>query len=143
MAAGFYSVRSRRVVTIQHASVYADDPQRAAEHLAALCGGTVESFHPLRGGWVCLFDRTWHGPLLELYPRTTRLIAVKGDVGFAKLDEPATGAGTHFNLKVERTRGELEKICAERGLKCSWRGWAGFLDVWVEDGLLVELVCSG
>ena len=131
------------MVTIEHASVYADDPKRAAEHLAALCGGAVEAFHPLPGGWVCLFDGTWSGALLELYPRTSRLVSREGDVGFAKLRSPATGAGTHFNLKVDRSRAELERICTARGLTFSWRSWAGFLDVWIEDGLLVELVCSG
>jgi len=128
------------VVTIEHASAYADDPQRAAEHLAALCGGTAAPFHPLPGGWMCMFGG---GAFLELYPRTARLVSREGDVAFAELQPAATGAGAHFNLKVDRTRAELERICDERGLKHGWRAWAGFLDVWLDDGLLVELVCSG
>ena len=127
------------MTTIQHASTYADDPKRAAEHLAAICGGTVRRFLPLEGGWVCLFDR---GAFLELYPRTARLVDLGGDVGFAELPTPATGAGVHFNLRVERTRAEVEAICARRGLRCSPRPGMGFLDVWIEEGLLVECVCT-
>jgi len=33
---------------INHASVYAHEPKRAARLLASLTGGTVEAFHPLR-----------------------------------------------------------------------------------------------
>jgi hypothetical protein len=130
------------VVTIQHASAYADDPQRAAEALAEICKGRVEEFHPLPGAFVCLFGRSWDGPLLELYPRTSRLVSRDGEVAFAKLKARATGAGTHFNLKVDRKRTEIEKICDQRGIPCSWRDWAGFLDVWLEDDLLIECDCE-
>ncbi|MBL8954459.1 MAG: hypothetical protein JNK82_27015 [Myxococcaceae bacterium] len=131
------------MVTIEHASAYAHDPQRAAEHLAALCGGKAEPFHPNPGAWVCLFDRTWSGPFIELYPRTSRL-SLKGDeITFEAMPVAAAGAGTHFNLRVDRTRPQLEQLCAERGLTHGWRAWAGFLDVWLDEGLMVELVCSG
>jgi hypothetical protein len=129
------------MVTIEHASVYADHPRRAAEHLAALCGGHVEAFHPLEGAYVCLFEGDWQGPLLELYPRTARLVSRGGDIGFEELETKASGAGTHFNLKLDRTRAEVEATCRERGLPCTWRAWAGFLDVWVDEGLLIECVC--
>lgn len=131
------------MVSIQHLSAYANDPQRAAEDLAALTGGSAAPFHPLPGAWVCLFDRSWSGPLLELYPRTAAL--ARGDDGapvFSTLSAPATGAGTHVNLEVGRSRAEVERLCAERGLPCAWRGYGGFLDVWLDDGLLVECVCA-
>ena len=128
------------MVTIQHASAYADDPKRACEALAAICGGRVTEFLPLKGGWVVLFGA---GAFLELYPRGARLVDTGGDVGFAALPSPATGAGVHFNLRLDRTRAQVEKACAELGLRCSPRPGMGFLDVWIEEGLLVECVCSG
>jgi len=54
------------MVTIEHASVHATDPRRAAEHLAALVGGHAAELTPLRGAWACLFDRTWNGPFVDV-----------------------------------------------------------------------------
>ena len=99
----------------------------------------MSEFHPLPGAYVCWMPG---GAFIELYPRTSRLVSREGDTTFEALPAPATGAGTHFNLRVQRTRTELEQICAERKLHCTWRGWAGFLDVWLDDGLLIECVCS-
>jgi len=50
------------------------------------------------------------------------------------------GRVPHLNLTVDRTRAELEAICDERSLEHGWRGWTGFLDVWLDEGLMVELV---
>jgi hypothetical protein len=130
------------VVTINHASVYAHEPKQAAEHLAALVGGTVEPFHPLAGAWVCLFEGTWDGPLIEFYPRSATLIQKEGRVGFGKLGAAANGSGTHFNLTLPRQRSWVQAQCNKRNLTCTWRDWAGFLDVWLEQDLLVEIVCD-
>ncbi len=131
-------------IRIQHGSAYAHDPEHAAGALAALTGGVARAFHPCPGAWVCFLggdDEHWSGPLIELYPRSVRLASEAGEVVFRPLPPPHTarGAGTHFNLAVGATRGELERICAAQGLTCSWRGWAGFLDVWLDDDLLIEL----
>ncbi len=128
---------------INHASVYAHDPKRAAEHLAALAGGVVRSFHPCDGGWACLLEGEWNGALIEFYPRTATLAHEGGHVRFEKLDPPARGGGTHFNLSLEKSRAEVEAICGARGLTHAWRDWAGFLDVWLDDELLIECVCEG
>jgi hypothetical protein len=131
------------MIRINHASAHAHDPKAAAEHLAALIGGSVVPFHPLAGAWACLFEGSWSGAFLELYPRTHGLHAGKGGaVGFRALAPPANGGGAHFNVTVSKSRAELEAICASRGLVCSWRGWGGFLDVWIDEDLLVELVCG-
>jgi hypothetical protein len=128
------------MTTINHASAYAHDPRAAAEHLAALGGGRAARFEPLPGAWAVLFEGTWEGAMIELYPRDKTFALRDGAIGFHDLSPPARGAGTHFNLSVDKTRQELESLCAARGLTCSWRGWAAFLDVWVDEELLVELV---
>jgi hypothetical protein len=125
---------------INHASMYAHEPERAARLLAALTGGTVESFHPLRGAWVCLFDGTWEGPLVEFYPRTHTLAQEAGTVAFQRLGRPALGSGTHLNLGLPRTRAWVEAFCETERLTCTFREWAGFLDVWLENDLLIEIV---
>lgn len=127
------------MITIAHASAYAHDPRSAAEHLAALTGGRAAPFQPLDGAWVTHFDG---GAFIELYPRTARVALRDGEVSFEPMPAAATGAGTHFNLRVDPSRAELEAICARRGLQHGWRGWGGFLDVWLDEGLLIELACS-
>jgi hypothetical protein len=127
-------------VRINHGSAYARDPRAAAHHLAALSGGVVESFHPLEGAWACLLDGGWSGALIEFYPRTATLAHDEGLVLFRPLEHPAAGGGTHFNLSLPRSRADLERTCRERGLPHAWRDWAGFLDVWLEDDLLIECV---
>ena len=129
-------------VRINHASMYATDPKRAAETLAALLGGSAEEFHPLPGGWVCLFAAgDWGGGLVEFYPRSATLAHDDGAIGFRTLDRPARGGGSHLNLSLPRKRADIEAICRQRGLVFAWRDWAGFLDVWLEDDLLIECVC--
>jgi hypothetical protein len=131
-------------VTINHASMYASDPPGAARHLAAIVGGEVVTFHPLPDAWVCLFQPgDWKGGLVEFYPRTATLAHDDGAVTFRDLPSPSRGGGSHLNMTVPRTRAALEALCRERGLVCAWRDWAGFLDVWLEDDLLIECVCAG
>src|SRR5687768_3265640 len=127
---------------IHHGSAHADDPKRAAENLAAIVGGKVEAFHPVPGGWACLFDGSWDGTFLELYPKTHGIVQKEGGPGFVELAARPTGVGTHFNISVEKTRAEVEGICKERGLRFSWRDWAKLLDIWIDDALLVEIVCK-
>jgi len=84
------------MATIEHASAYAHDPEEAAKHLAALCGGSATTFSPLAGAWVCHFGKSGSGPFLELYPRTARFALHDGEIRFETMRAPATGAGTHL-----------------------------------------------
>jgi hypothetical protein len=130
-------------IRINHGSTHARDPEAAARHLAALVGGVAAPFHPCEGAWVAFFGpkEDWEGPLVELYPATMVLARLGGRADFVPRQGDAPFPhGTHFNVSVPRSRAELEAVCAERGLACSWRGWANLLEVWVEDDLLFELV---
>lgn len=131
---------------INHGSVYALDPQRAAAHLAALTGGLARPFHPCEGAWVCFLngqDEDWDGQLIEFYPRDVTLAAERGKLVFRRGEPVPPGAGTHFNITVPTSRGKLEAICGERGLLCSWRDWQGLVEVWLEADLLMECVPLG
>lgn len=130
-------------VRINHGSLYARDPRSAAAHLAAVTGGRVETFHPIAGAFVCLLNGDWDEALIEFYPRNVTLAHDNGTVTFRRLSRPASGGGSHFNLSVPRSRAEVERVCAERGLTYAWRDWAALVDVWLEDDLLIECVPTG
>jgi hypothetical protein len=128
---------------INHGSVHAAHPQRAAEHLAELTGGLARPFHPCEGAWVCFLggeDEDWDGQLIELYPPTVTLAGEGGRLAFREATSTPRTTGTHFNLAVPKTRRQLEAVCKARGLACSWRDWQGLLEVWLEDSLLIECV---
>jgi hypothetical protein len=141
MVTSFAMGRSK--ATLNHGSVYARDPQRAAENVAALTGGLARPFHPCPGAWVCFLsgeDGDWNGQLLEFYARST-LLARDGDkLVFREAKTSPRGAGTHFNLTIPTTRAALESACRKLRLSSSWRAWQGLLEVWLEDDLLIECV---
>jgi hypothetical protein len=140
-------VPRKPAVRINHGSIHARDPRRVAADLAHLVGGLARPFHPWKGAWVCFLggeDEDWEGPLIELYPHDLTMVAEAGRLAFRKAKLPPRGVGSHFNLSVPRTRRQLEALCAEREIACSWRDWQGLLEVWLEPELLVELVpCDG
>jgi hypothetical protein len=128
---------------INHGSVHARDPRRAAEDLAALTAGVARPFHPCEGAWVCFLsgdENDWDGQLIEFYPRDVVLAKEHGKLVFEKAAAAAPFGGTHFNLTIPATRRWLEATCEERGLACAWREWQGLLEVWLESDLLVECV---
>lgn len=128
-------------VTLNHASVQASDPERAARDLAVITGGSVAEFHPVPGAWVCFLNAAdWDGGLIEFYPRSVALAHRDGAVYFRTQEPGAASGGTHFNLSVPRTREELEALCRERALPHSWRDWQGLLEVWLDGDLMIECV---
>ena len=133
---------------IGHVSLYADDPKRAASTLAAVIGGAVVPFPPQEGGWVCFLsaDRTdWAHAFIEFYPRTTQLAVVEGGTRprFLPVEGgPATGAGSHVNLRLPMSASDIEAACQRSGRPHGWRN-PGLMDLWLEARLMVELVPLG
>jgi hypothetical protein len=127
---------------INHGSVHARAPRAAAEALAELTGGVVAPFHPCDGAWVSFHgpEEDWDGPHIEFYPPSVTLAHDDGKLAFRQTKSAPRGVGTHFNVTVPKTRRELEAICARRGIACSWRDWQALLEVWIEDGVLIECV---
>lgn len=130
---------------IGHTSLYADDPYTAATTLAELVGGEVVPFPPHEGGYVCFLDsqRTgWGDEFVEFYPRDVELVPMAGLTRPQFSPVPggrSIGAGSHVNIVLDKTPGELEKMCARVDRPSGWR-WAGLMDVWLEPKLMVELV---
>ena len=132
-------------VRIGHCSVYADDPQTAAETLAKLVGGQAAPFPPHPGGWVCFLSAQrvdWAFEFIEFYPRDTQLARVDGHTRpkFSPVEGGlATGAGSHVNLVLPQSSADIEAACARLDRPHGWR-WAGLMDFWLEPRLMVELV---
>jgi len=132
---------------IGHVSVYAHDPKAAASFLAALIGGQIAPFPPHVGAWVCFLssDRVgWEFEFIEIYPRSIRLASVDGNSRprFVPVEGGvATGAGSHVNLVVPMTAEAVEVACKQAGLVHGWR-WPGLMDVWLDEGLMVELATA-
>ncbi len=118
-------------VTLNHASVQASDPERAALGLATITGGSVAEFHPVPGAFVCFLNGAdWDGGLIEFYPRTVALANRDGAVFFRAQESQRGSGGTHFNLTVPRTRESSRRSVASArsltrgaiGRGCSWSG---------------------
>lgn len=60
---------------------------------------------------------------------------------FKGMSSLTIGAGTPLHIGVDRPRTEFETTSMERGLRHGWCAWTWFLDVWHDEGLMVELVC--
>ena len=124
---------------LMHSSIYADNPEKAAKDLSKLISGSAKPFHPCEGAWICfLNDEDWQAELIEFYPKSIRLCQQGDEVVFRAAQLSDTGVGTHFNLHIPKSRAQLEKTAHDLNLRCSWRTWAGLLDVWLEQGILIE-----
>ena len=122
-----------------HSSIYADDPKKAAMDLSVLVNGSAKKFHPCEGAWICfLNDEDWEAELIEFYPKSIQLQQEGNEVVFKEVKLTDVGVGTHFNLHIPKTKTQLEEIAGTLKLKCSWRSWAGLLDIWLEQGILIE-----
>jgi hypothetical protein len=130
---------------ILHVSLNARDPATAAQHLAELVGGVAIPFHPVEGAFVCFLGtkEDWNGPLIELYPRTTTLVLQKGKLAFREIAEGINASGAHVNIALDKTREQIEATCDHRGIVHHWRDWQELVEVWLDDGLLIECVPVG
>lgn len=129
--------------TLNHASVYADDPFKVARLLADIVGGATAPFPACEGGYVCFFDgRGWNGQYIEFYPKNVKISRSDGKTIITQSNAVISGAGTHFNISVALSADQLEAKVTDLGLENSWRDWGGFLDVWLEPDLMLELLPS-
>ena len=128
-----------KITRLVHASIYADNPKKAAKNLSVLVSGYVKEFHPCKGAWICfLNEEDWESELIEFYPKSVQLHQEADEIVFKKAKLTNVGVGTHFNLHIPKTRIQLEEIANDLHLDYSWRSWANLLDIWLEQGILIE-----
>jgi hypothetical protein len=126
---------------IHHLSIAAQDPQRAADVLAELMGGTAVPFPPNPGSFFAL-QLDEHGSGVEVYPAGTQL-EPGGDVGGSFVKKEARGYGsTHFALSVATDADTVKKIADRAGWQCydCNRGPFHVIEVWVENHVMVEIL---
>ena len=119
------------------------DPKKVAEALAAMTEGTVDTFHPVEGAYVCLWGG-WEGQFIELYPKDTVLTLTPGGAEFETRAKAAGPGSTHINLEVSATGEEIIQLAKRYGLKHHFRPDHGgpLHEIWFGEELMVELVTS-
>ena len=128
---------------IHHLSIAAREPQRAAEVLAELMGGTAVPFPPNPGSFFAL-QLDEHGSGVEVYPAGTHL-EPNGNTGGSFKKEPAAGrayGSTHFALSVQTDKATVEAVAKRAGWQCfdCNRGPFHVVEVWVENETMVEIL---
>ena len=126
---------------LKHLSIGVGEPKRAAQALAELTRGKVDEFHPVTGGYVCLWP-DWSGEFIEFYPKQVRLVPTGQGAEFKSVRETFEYYATHINLETALTSDEVKKTAARFGYKYHFRPANGgpLHEVWIENALLVELV---
>ena len=101
---------------LRHLSIGVNDPKRAVEAVAALTRGNVQSFHPVKGAYVCLWP-DWDGQFVEFYPETVQLVLTDEGADFQPGENTSKFSSTHLNLETDLTGEEVKNIAARFGYK--------------------------
>ena len=128
-------------MSIKHLSIGVNDPKHAAEAVAELTKGNVQSFHPVKGAYVCLWP-DWSGQFVEFYPKKVRLVPTAEGAEFQTVENSSEFSATHINLDTDLTGEEIKAIAGGYGYKYYFRPSDGgpLHEVWIENALLIELV---
>ncbi len=128
-------------MVIKHLSLGVKDPKRAADAVAELTKGNVESFHPVKGAYVCLWP-DWSGQFVEFYPKGVQLVPTAEGAEFQWVHIIPEFSSTHINLDTDLTGDEVKAIVARYGYKHYFRPRDGgpLHEVWIENAMLIELV---
>lgn len=128
---------------IAHASLPADNPERAARVLAEIMGGEALPFPP--GGanaWMA-----WGaGDAIELEITERGVLMAPDDVeggAWRAPAEPRRGCEAHLAIAVDRAPDEIMAIAARAGWRTGVYDRGGFfrvVEVWVENAFLIEFL---
>ncbi len=129
-------------MALLHLSVNAKEPQKIADFLAGLLGGSAMPFPPFPDSWIAFSERD-DGTAIEVYPLTHRLTA--GDVQVhcatdGAPDEAATfvhaaiGSPLPGDAILKRAEAEnwTARICNRGPFEC--------VEIWLENRLLIEVL---
>ena len=129
---------------IFHASIAADEPARVANVIADIWQGEAFRFPPWPGAYVAMAgdDR---GSTLEVYPREHTIAPGEGDaMAQPQIEEtPLRLSCFHLAITTERSPQEIMAIGAREGwrtVRCSRGGFFDIIELWLENGLLVEVL---
>jgi hypothetical protein len=126
-----------------HISMAAERPKQAARLFAELWGGRAYPFPPVAdGSWIAMAgdDR---GSAIEVYPIGTELHPGDGDLGARSLPGRAARNGpVHVAIATGLDSDAVKRIANRFGApaKICSRGPFRVIEVWVEEGFLVEVL---
>lgn len=126
---------------LRHLSIGVDNPKRAADAVAELTNGNVQSFHPVKGAYVCLWP-DWSGQFVEFYPNGVQLVPTAEGSEFQNAKNAPEFSSTHINLDTDLIGDEVKVIAARYGYKHHFRPSDGgpLHEVWIDNSILFELV---
>ncbi len=130
---------------IQHVSITANDPERAARILAAMTAGEPRPFRARglsEGAWVCLWDAA-RNRLIEFIPCGTTIIPGSDSASFTKTDLPVSYYNAcHVQLSVDVSLAHIQYIASQHGCRHYFRPASGgpLYEVWLEEQILIEFV---
>lgn len=130
---------------IHHFSIAAADPERVAGALAEILGGRVWPFPAHAGSFMAITG----GPLdvgIEVYPLGVELVQdeTSRQVTFHRPEVAARHTATHAAISVPATQAAIEAVAAREGWTAQrvQRGPFDFVELWVEDRVMLELFPS-
>ncbi len=125
---------------LKHLSLAVRDPKTVADKLAKLTQGEPAPFHPVPGGWVCLWGG-WEGQFVEFYPKGT-VVYLSDEGGDFKTDSKAHGQPVHLNLSIGGSTEDVVALAKKLGCPYHFRPGSGgpLHEVWLEQDFMVELV---
>ena len=145
---------------IAHVSIPASDPQATAMLLATLMDGEVFAFPVVPGAWIAV-ARDGSGQAVEVYPRSMAHHPGTGEADpQAAPDGPqalpwedqirADGdqlrpSAFHFAMSSPLTEPQVQAVARAAGLRavpCDRAGVFKLIEVWLDDVLLVEVLCG-
>ena len=125
-----------------HLSIEADDPQRTAEVLAEIWGGTALPFPPVGVGSWMAFHGADNGTMIEVYPRGTVLTETDSDAVGA-IGEQRRASATHFAMSTDLPLERIYEIAAREGWTskyCRRGGKFGVIEVWIDGCQMIEVL---
>lgn len=144
---------------INHISIAAENPEKAAKVIAELWGGMVIPFPPAPGSFMALAN-DGRGSGVEITPLHTVIVPGEGlppeaDFGvetrtegyeakFVQADSAPQYVATHLNISTELTEEEVREIGRREGwrvLTCNrGEGLFQLIELWIENRFMLEVM---
>jgi hypothetical protein len=144
---------------INHVSIGAENPEKAANLLAELWNGYVFPFPPCEGAFI-VFAEGDQGISIEVYPKDAEMYPGVGEpsecavfnpetmcfdyeVRFRKAAKNSDFTATHLALNTKLNEAEIRLLVEKEGWRCvkCERGGGVFplLEVWLENTVMLEV----
>lgn len=128
-------------MSLLHVSINAENPERVAQFLARLMGGTVLPFPPFPDCWLA-FTEEDDGSAIEVYPLTHTLHAGEKQIACDVGERVSGQSFVHVAITSSMSDAQITDVARAEGWltrKCD-RGPFHCVEVWLENRLLIEVL---